>query len=229
VSTAIRVLVVEDDPQVANLVRRYLEHEGFVPTVVDSGNGALSVAREKPFDIVILDWVLPDLSGIDVCRQLRADSDVPILFLTARTEDVDKIVGLTVGGDDYLTKPFSPRELVARIQAILRRTRPAARNRVVIVGDLTVDFPRRVARKGERVLALTPLEYSLLWTLAQRPGVVYTRNQLLAACWGSSSYCGDLHVVDVHVANLRKKIEDDPAVPRYVQTVRSVGYRLGEP
>lgn len=227
------VLVVDDELNLVELVRGYLEREGFSVLTAGDGPAALDAARARKPELVVLDLMLPGLDGIEVCRRLRQFSDAYVLMLTARTEEVDKIVGLSVGADDYLTKPFSPRELVARVKAMLRRPRtsasaaseaepPAPRR----FDEVVIDEARHeVTRRGD-VLPLTAREFALLRTLAAQPGRVYTRGQLLEHVWGDAYY--DAHVVDVHVGNLRKKLEDDPAHPRYVETVRGVGYRFGQ-
>jgi len=224
------VLVVDDEPRLAALVRAYLEREGFAVVTAADGPTALDLARAHRPDLVVLDVMLPGLDGIEVCRRLRQFSDAYVLMLTARAEEIDKIVGLSVGADDYLTKPFSPRELVARVKALLRRPRAFGPTEAALspprrFGDLVLDEERHELRHRGAALALTAREFALLATLASQPGRVFTRAQLLARVWGDELY--DAHVVDVHVANLRKKIEDDPAHPRYVETVRGVGYRFG--
>jgi DNA-binding response OmpR family regulator len=223
-----RILVVDDEQGLAELVRDYLEHEGFEVLLAADGLTALELARSHSPDLLVLDVMLPGLDGLEVCRRLRQFSDAYVIMLTARTEEVDKIVGLTVGGDDYVTKPFSPRELVARVRAMLRRPRgggstddPPVRG----FGPLVLDEGRReVVRRGQPV-ALTVREFDLLLALASHPGRVFTRAQLVQRVWGDSFY--DDHLVDVHIANLRKKLEDNPSAPRFVETVRGVGYRFG--
>jgi two-component system, OmpR family, alkaline phosphatase synthesis response regulator PhoP len=225
---AAKVLVVDDESSLVNLVRSYLEREGFEVTTAEDGEAALRIAREISPDLVVLDVMLPGLDGVEVCRRLRQFSDAYVIMLTARSEEIDKIVGLSVGADDYLTKPFSPRELVARVKARLRRPRglttedePEAQR----FGDLTLDLAGHRVLRGDSEVALTPLEYRLLTTLASSPGRVFTRDQLLERVWGYDFY-GDDHVVDVHIGSLRKKVEDDPALPRWVKTVRGAGYRF---
>jgi two-component system, OmpR family, alkaline phosphatase synthesis response regulator PhoP len=227
---ATRVLVVDDEENLVELVQGYLQRDGFDVLTAGDGPSALALTRDERPDLIVLDLMLPGIDGLEVCRRVRQFSDAYILMLTARAEEVDKVVGLSVGADDYLTKPFSPRELVARVQAMLRRPRsstaepdpPAPRR----LGDLVVDTARfEVLKRGEPV-ALTARELSLLATLAAHPGHVFTRAQLLERVWGSALYDG--HVVDVNIGNLRRKLEDDPTRPRWVQTVRGVGYRLAE-
>ena len=227
---ATRVLVVDDEANLVELVQGYLERDGYSVLTAGNGQTALDLTRDERPDLIILDLMLPGIDGLEVCRRVRQFSDAYILMLTARAEEVDKVVGLSVGADDYLTKPFSPRELVARVRAMLRRPRsssaepdpPAPRT----IGDLVVDAARFEVRKRGEPVALTARELSLLATLAAHPGHVFTRAQLLEKVWGSELY--DDHVVDVNIGNLRRKLEDDPARPRWVQTVRGVGYRLAE-
>jgi DNA-binding response OmpR family regulator len=228
----VRALIVEDEENLVRLVRGYLEREGFEVSEALDGLAALEAAREVNPDVVVLDWMLPKLDGMDVLREFRRFSDAYVIVLTARVEEVDRIVGLSTGADDYLTKPFSPGELVARIRAMLRRPRgemrAAGEEDSLSFGQLSVDRGRReVWLKGVEV-SLTAIEFDLLTTLASRPGLVFTREQLLSRVWGEDYFGGD-HLVDVHIANLRKKIEAEPANPRYVQTVRGVGYRFRGP
>ena len=224
----IRVLVVDDEKNLVKLLRGYLEREGFEVHEASDGVTALETARRVTPDLVVLDWMLPGLDGTRVLGELRRFSDAYVIMLTARSEEVDKVVALSAGADDYLTKPFSPGELVARIRAMLRRPRsdaPGAEEATLALGELSIDPGRREVRlRGEEV-NLTALEFDLLSALASRPGLVFTRRQLLERVWGETYY-GSEHVVDVHVANLRKKLEDDPASPHHIQTVRGVGYRL---
>jgi DNA-binding response OmpR family regulator len=233
IEMSIRVLVVEDEKNLVALLRKYLEREGFEVHEALDGPAAIEAAGVAEPDVVVLDWMLPGLDGVEVLRELRRSSEAYVIMLTARTEEVDRIVGLSTGADDYLTKPFSPGELVARIRAMLRRPRTGPREAVeedspLKFGELTIDQARREVRLGEEQVSLTALQFDLLATLASRPGLVFTRGQLLERVWGDNYFGGD-HVVDVHVANLRKKVEDDPSSPRYVQTVRGVGYRFRRP
>ena len=231
---ATKVLVVDDEASLASLVKGYLEREGFEVAVAADGPSALRSARAMRPDLVVLDVMLPELDGIEVCRQLRQWSDAYVIMLTARSEEIDKIVGLSVGADDYLTKPFSPRELVARVRAMLRRPRGASAADEDVppalrFDGLVIDPATREVRKEGNLVSLTPLEYNLLATLASQPNRVFTRAQLLERIWGHD-YFGDDHVVDVHIASMRKKLEDSPSQPRWVQTVRGVGYRfVGRP
>ena len=227
-----RVLVVEDEKNLAALLRTYLEREGFEVHEALDGNSALEASHTVDPDVVVLDWMLPGLDGMEVLRELRRFSEAYVIMLTARAEEVDRIVGLSTGADDYLTKPFSPGELIARIRAMLRRSRREAReaeeDAPLRFGELTIHPARREVRLKEKEVPLTALQFDLLATLASRPGLVFNRRQLLERVWGDD-YFGSDHVVDVHIANLRKKVEEDPSDPRYVQTVRGVGYRFRRP
>lgn len=225
----ITVLVVDDEQNLVELVQGYLQREGVTVLTAFDGPTALQLARSAQPDLVILDVMLPGLDGIEVCRRLRQFSDAYVLMLTARAEEIDKIVGLSVGADDYVTKPFSPRELVARVKALLRRPRSALRGEPEEpapqrAGELVIDRARYEVTLRGRPVPLTGREFTLLATLSEHPGRVFTRAQLLERVWGSEYY--DDHVVEVHIANLRRKLEDDPAHPRYLHTVRGVGYRF---
>ncbi len=223
-----RVLVVDDEPKIVEVVGDYLRSAGFSVTTAADGDAAVAQARARPPDLVVLDLGLPGLDGLDVARDLRRSSSVPIIILTARGEETDRVLGLELGADDYLVKPFSPRELVARVRAVLRRTEgaPADRERFV-VGEVEVDTGRREVKVGGRVLDLTATEFDLLVALARRPGRVFTRAQLLDALHGVvvESY---ERTVDAHVKNIRRKLEPDPHHPRYLLTVHSVGYRFAD-
>jgi DNA-binding response OmpR family regulator len=212
------------------IVTSYLEREGFEVLAAYDGTKAVELARSERPDVIVLDLMLPGLDGIEACRQIRGFSDAYIVMLTAKAEDTDKIVGLSTGADDYLTKPFSPGELVARIRAMLRRPRGGTRaehDAPRRFGKLEIDPRAREARVDGRPVELTRLEFDLLETLSAEPGVALSRTQLLDHVWGSEWF-GDDHVVDVHVANLRRKLGDDPNAARYVRTVRGIGYRMGE-
>ena len=231
-SNTATVLVVDDEANLVELVEGYLRREGFDVLTAADGPTALALARARQPDLVVLDLMLPGLDGVAVCRQLRRFSDAYVVMLTAKAEEIDKIVGLSVGADDYVTKPFSPRELVARVKAMLRRPRtaePAAPAELAPkrFGDLEIDEARHEVRRRGELAPLTPREFSLLLALASHPGRVFTRAQLLEAVWGDEYY--DDHVVDVHVGNLRKKLDDDPSCPAYLETVRGVGYRFLAP
>jgi DNA-binding response OmpR family regulator len=226
--TPARVLVVDDEPPIRAVVRGFLERDGMIVTEAADGPAAVEQARAFAPDVVVLDIMLPGFDGLEVLRRVRAFADPLVIFLTARTEEVDRIVGLKVGGDDYLTKPFSPGELVARVQALLRRRRPApepAREGVIRVADLVIDPARREVTVGGTAVGLTTLEFTILEALGRDAGVVLTRQQLLDAAWGID-FVGDEHVLEVHVGNLRRKLGDDSASPRFIETVRGVGYRL---
>ena len=227
----LRAMVVEDEVPLATLLATYLTRASFEVTVCHDGGAAVSSAREVDPDVIVLDLGLPGLDGIEVCRQVRTFSDAYVVMLTARTEEVDTLIGLSVGADDYMTKPFSPRELVARIQAMLRRPRPSRESQTRqetprSFGPLQVDpVGRDVWLEGELV-ALTRTEFDLLSTLSGRPQMAFSRAQLIEAVWGPA-WVGDEHLVDVHIGHLRRKLDDDPAHPRFVRTVRGVGYRMG--
>ncbi len=227
----IRVLVVDDEESLVELVTRYLEREGFEVHAAYDGDSALERARAVEPDVIVLDLMLPGTDGVEVARQIRTFSDAYILMLTARTEEIDRIVGLSVGADDYVTKPFSSRELVARIQAMLRRPRtgrassgvqPGARR----FGHLTIDPDAREVWVDGDPVELTKLEFDLLDSLSSEPNVVFSKQRLLDTVWGSASY-RDEHVVAVHVANLRRKLGDGAEGSRYIRTIRGVGYRMG--
>jgi DNA-binding response OmpR family regulator len=230
-----RVLVVDDEVDLAQLVAGYLRKAGVDVEVRHDGTEAVAAVREYAPDVLVLDLGLPGIDGIEVCRQVRTFSDCHVLMLTARDDEVDKIVGLSVGADDYVTKPFSPRELVARVQAMLRRARtrpvpalaePAAQDQGLVVGDLVVDeAAREVHLAGEPVL-LTRIEFDLLAALAARPQLVLSRRQLVEMVW-DTAWTGDAHLVDVHIGRIRKKLGDTAASPRFIHTIRGVGYRMG--
>ena len=227
--TTRRALVVDDEVELGRLVGDYLSREGFAVDVVRNGADALASARSAEPDVVVLDLMMPGIDGVEVCRQLRTFTDAYVIMLTARADEVDKLVGLSVGADDYVTKPFSPRELVARIKAMLRRPRVGQQPEpgpVRRFGDLAVDPEAREVTVAGRPVELTRLEFDLLEALSSRPRLVFSRRQLIERVWGPG-WGGDEHVVDVHVARLRRKLGDDPTAPRFVLTVRGVGYRMG--
>jgi two-component system alkaline phosphatase synthesis response regulator PhoP len=228
--TAIKILVVDDEPTIVKTVSAYLEREGFAVHTALDGPTALEIIKSFRPDLIVLDIMLPGMDGLELLNILRRDSDVYVLLLTARTEETDKIVGLTMGADDYMTKPFSPRELVARVKAILRRERsvPAPQHETVFTfGRLRVDIDGRRVWKDEQEIECTPIEFDLLQALARHPGLVLSREQLIEQVW-DYDYYGDERVVDAHIGRLRKKIEDDPARPTFVVTVRGAGYRFEE-
>ena len=222
------VMVVDDEPKIVQLARDYLEHAGFAVVVAHDGKAALATARAAKPDLVVLDLGLPELDGLDVARRLRGESNVPIVMLTGRSEESDKLVGLELGADDYVTKPFSPKELVARVRAVLRRTeRPRSETEIVRVGDVTLDVPRMRTTIADRAVDLTPTEFQLVTTMAREPGRVFTRAQLLDAVHGVAFESYE-RAIDAHVKNIRHKLEPDPASPRYLLTVYGVGYRFAE-
>jgi len=219
------VLVVEDEASIASFVAAYLKNAGYDVKTTASGNEALRIAQNEKPALVVLDLMLPDVDGVEVCKRIRQQGELPVLMLTARDEDVDKIIGLEVGADDYMTKPFNPRELVARVRAILRRAAPdrARRESAVLThGDLVVDAGRREAKVSGEEVQLAPKEFDLLWELLDHRGLVLTRDQLLERVWGYT-FAGDTRTVDVHVRQLRRKLGD--ASP--VVTVWGVGYKVG--
>jgi len=227
------VLVVEDETALARVVGEYLRREGFDVDLAHDGPSAVDIARRERPDLVVLDVMLPGFDGIEVCRQLRQFSDAYVVMLTARDEEIDKVLALSMGADDYVVKPFSPRELIARVKAMLRRPRttdgppgttPAPPLRV---GGLEVDPEARTVDVDGQLVDLTRTEFDLLAAMAARPRAAFTRRQLIEAVWGEDWY-GDEHVVDVHVGHLRRKLADDAARPRFVRTVRGVGYGMGQ-
>lgn len=220
------ILVVEDEPQIAGLVRDYLEHAGFAVLSASDGNGALALVRARRPDVIVLDLGLPGIDGLDVLRSIRRDSAVPILILTARSDETDRVTGLELGADDYVVKPFSPKELVARVRAVLRRVdaRPLASERL-IAGSLELDLARRRVLTDGHPVDLTPTEFELLATLAREPGRVWTRSQLLDAVRGFSLETYE-RAIDGHIRNLRRKLEPDGPGTRFVRTVHGVGYAL---
>ena len=227
-SHVVRVVVVEDAREFRELVANRLAEEGFDVESVSDGNGAIEVVRTFVPDVIVLDLGLPDLDGVEVCRQIRAFSNAYILMLTGRDDEVDKLVGLSVGADDYMTKPFSVRELVARVRTMLRRPRGSvSAPSEYRIGDLMIDPDTREARISDTVLNLTRIEFDILQALLEHPRQVITRSLLLEMIWGPN-WIGDDHMIDVHVSSLRHKLGDDARRPRYVRTVRGVGYRLGD-
>jgi len=226
-----RALVVEDEEQLAALVASYLERDGFEVTVTGDGTEAVGLARTVDPDMVVLDLGLPGLDGVEVCRQIRTFSDAYIVIATARSDEIDTLIGLSVGADDYMTKPFSPRELMARIQAMLRRPRPLGhvsedRGDTQQFGALRIDVAGRDAWLDGEPIALTRTEFDLLATLAEHPRMAFSRRQLIDGVWGSA-WVGDEHLVDVHIGHLRRKLGDEATAGRFVRTIRGVGYRMG--
>jgi DNA-binding response OmpR family regulator len=222
-----RILVVDDEPKIVKLVRDYLERAGFAVSTARDGNEALMRARSERPDLIVLDLGLPGLDGLEVTRHLRRDSGVPIIMLTARDDETDKVVGLELGADDYVTKPFSPRELTARVRAVLRRHAGDSDAELLRAGDLTLDVPRLRTEVSGRSVPLTATEFQLLTTLAREPGRVFTRSQLLDAIHGVAFESYE-RAIDAHVKNIRRKIEADPRTPRFLLTVYGVGYRLAD-
>jgi len=224
-----KILIVEDEAMVADVVSRYLRRDGFQVLLAADGQAALDIAREQSPDLVLLDLMLPKIDGLEVCRRLRAGSQVPIIVVTAKGDETDRIVGLELGADDYVSKPFSPRELVARVRAVLRRSKPAlvgATTGVALrVGPIEVDPAGRSATVEKQPVELTAKEFDLLWFLARNAGQVFSRTQLLDQVW-DYDYFGDESTVTVHIHRLRTKIEPDPVRPRYLKTVWGVGYKL---
>lgn len=226
-----QILLVDDEPNLLKALKMSLEQEGYAVSLAADGRTALEKVRAGRFDLIILDVMLPEIDGLDVCREIRKQWKTPIVMLTAKDSDIDKILGLELGADDYVTKPFNTRELLARMRAVLRRieawSRPDA-PQTLVVGNLVLTPSYRKAELGGHSLQLTPREYDLLETLARHPGMVYTRQQLLDLVWGYD-FGGDDRTVDVHVRRLREKLESDPSEPEYLRTRRGVGYYLGAP
>jgi two-component system alkaline phosphatase synthesis response regulator PhoP len=221
-----RILIVDDEPSLINTAQAYLEQAGFIVSTAMDGHAALEAARAFQPDLIVLDIMLPGMDGLEVLQSLRRESDVYVLMLTAKAEETDKVVGLTVGADDYMTKPFSPRELVARVKAILRRGRGEGAEELVLSFEhLRIDPDARRVWKDGQLIDLTHIEFELLHALARHHGRVLSREQLIEQVWGYDYY-GDERVVDVHIGRIRKKMEDDPASPMLVATVRAAGYRF---
>jgi DNA-binding response OmpR family regulator len=223
-----KVLIVDDERRIVDGVRKYFEQAGFDVLAAYDGPSGLALARGEQPDLVVLDLMMPGVDGLDVCRELRRDSDVPIIMLTARVEEADKLIGLELGADDYVTKPFSPRELVARARAVLRRVQaapPSPATKIYRFGDVVFDVAAQHCVVGGQVVPLTPTEFSLLHVLVQHPGQVLSRTQLLEAA-RLGVYDGVERTIDVHIHNLRRKLEPDPAHPRYILTAFGAGYRF---
>src|SRR6476469_6857176 len=224
------ILVVDDEPKIADLARDYLEHAGFTVRTAADGEAALTAVRRDRPDLVVLDLGLPGLDGLDVTRAIRRDSSLPVIMLTARDDELDKLLGLELGADDYLTKPFSPRELVTRVRAVLRRVdahADHAADEVIRAGDLVLDVPRMRTELDGRTIELTPTEFTLLAALARQPGRIFTRSQLLDAVHGIAFESYE-RAIDTHIKNIRRKLEPDPRRPAHVLTVYGVGYRLAD-
>jgi DNA-binding response OmpR family regulator len=224
------VLIIEDDPHTASLIALYLEREGFQPLIAGDGETGLVLARQHRPVMVILDLMLPRLDGWEVCRQLRHEASTPVIMLTARGDEIDRVAGLTLGADDYVVKPFSPRELVARVQAVLRRSGigPPKNPQVITHADLRLDLEKRRLEKAGRPVDLTPHEYALLTTLMSAPGRAFNRDELLDRIYPQGEAVVIDRVVDVHIGKLRHKIEPDPSEPVFILTVRGVGYRFAD-
>ncbi len=223
------ILVVEDEPKIAKLARDYLERGGYRVLAVGDGATALAAFRRDQPDLVVLDLNLPGMDGLDVCRAIRRESDVPIIMLTARVEELDRLIGLELGADDYITKPFSPRELVARVRAVLRRVRGGVQSpNLIQAGAIEIDLKGHRALRGGQTIHLTRIEFDLLATLAQHAGQTLSREQLLERIHGDASMAGYDRSIDAHIRNLRRKIETDPTDPQIIQTVYGVGYRFSD-
>lgn len=223
-----KILIVDDEKKIVSVVRGYLEQAGFSVSVAYDGKQALVLFRHEKPNLVLLDLNLPEMDGLDVARTLRKESSVPIIMLTARVEETDRLIGLELGADDYILKPFSPREVVARVRAVLRRVDgETAVAQILHAGELTLDLVKHTALRGEQSIELTPTEFDLLATLMQNPGRTFTRMQLLDLVQGQS-YDGYERTIDAYIKNLRQKISDDPQAPRYILTVFGVGYKLAE-
>lgn len=221
-----RVLVVDDETAIVELVQYHLSREGYQVETEENGQRAVERATRESFDLVILDVMLPGMSGLDACRAIRQAVDVPIIMLTARKDEVDRVLGLELGADDYVTKPFSPRELIARVKAILRRSQKGRdESGDIRYPGLEVDIHRRMVTVDQNPINLTFTEFELLTILARNPGRAFTRDELLVRVWGEDFY-GDSRTVDVHVRHLREKLREDPQKPRFIETVRGVGYRF---
>ncbi|QUL97657.1 MAG: response regulator transcription factor [Candidatus Fermentithermobacillus carboniphilus] len=223
---ASKILVVDDEPGIVEMIKKFLSREGFLVKEAYDGPTALDIVQKENPDLIILDIMLPGLDGLEVLKRLRAKSDVPVIMLTARSEEVDKLLGLGLGADDYVTKPFSLRELTFRIRAILRRWQKGGGEKVIRVGDLVIDAEKMEVTVGGKKVDLTRAEFQLLYTLLSRPGKVFTREELLNAAFGEA-YEGYERTIDTHIWNLRRKIEANPQDPRYILTVYGVGYKGG--
>jgi DNA-binding response OmpR family regulator len=219
------VLVAEDDPKQAELVRRYLRREEHTVRVVGDGRSAIDEVRRSRPDLLVLDVMMPGVDGLDVCRIVRREYDLPVLMVTARASADDKLLGFDLGADDYLTKPYDPRELMARVRSLLRRAQPSSAQRGLRVGDLVLDPVRHEVRLSARLVPCTPAEFRLLATMVAAPDQVFSRGQLVEQAYGLDGHITE-RTIDVHVANLRKKIEDDPRDPAYLRTVYGVGYKV---
>jgi DNA-binding response OmpR family regulator len=223
-----RILVAEDDPKQSRLLRVYLEREGHSVLTVADGRAAVEAARTRKPDLLILDVMMPEIDGLDVCRIVRTSSQVPILLVTARTSEDDMLLGLDLGADDYITKPYSPRELLARVRVLLRRVSAAPTSAVIVAGDLEIDPARFEVRRSGRAIALTNKEFAILEALAGQPGRVFTRAEIITHAFGFDTFVLE-RTIDAHVVNLRRKLEDDPAAPVHLLTVYGRGYKFADP
>lgn len=220
------VLIVDDDVKLVQLLQTYFNKEGFITYTAGDGLDALVAARERNPDIIVLDLMLPGIDGYEVCKKIRRDSDIPIIMLTARDEETDRLIGLEIGADDYVTKPFSPKEVVARVKAILRRTnKEVIRKEPIKAGGLTIDFERHQVLNGSQQIELTPTEFKLLELLAANAGKVFTRLQIVEQTQGYT-FEGYERTIDAHIKNLRRKLESNPKKPAYIQTVYGIGYKF---
>ncbi len=223
------ILIIEDEPKVARLARDYLEKNNYRVFIANDGKSGLATARGEKPDLLILDLMLPEMDGLDVCRALRRESDIPIIMLTARAEETDRLIGLELGADDYITKPFSPRELVARVRALLRRAKGRVyQSGIIRVSDLELNTESHTLDLAGEDIHLTRIEFNLLETMARHPSQIFSRAQLLENLHGVA-YIGYDRSIDAHIKNLRRKIEDNPAEPKYILTVYGVGYKFGNP
>ncbi|SDM14109.1 two-component system, OmpR family, response regulator MtrA [Corynebacterium mycetoides] len=222
-----RILVVDDDPAINEMLTIVLESEGFETKPVTDGAEAVGAFEEYDPDVILLDLMLPGMNGVDICREIRKESSVPIVMLTAKTDTVDVVLGLESGADDYITKPFKPKELIARVRARLRRTEEEPAE-ILTVGDLTIDVPQHMVTRNGEEIGLTPLEFDLLLEMARKPNQVHAREELLESVWGYRN-ASDTRLVNVHIQRLRSKIEHDPENPEIILTVRGVGYKTGKP
>ncbi len=222
------ILIIEDEPKVARLARDYLEKNNYRVLIANDGKSGLATARGEKPDLLVLDLMLPGMDGLDVCRTLRQETDMPIIMLTARAEETDRLIGLEIGADDYITKPFSPRELVARVRALLRRAKGRVyQSGIIRVGDLELNTDNHSVVLASKPIHLTRIEFNLLEIMARHPGQIFPRAQLLENLHGVA-YVGYDRSIDAHIKNLRRKIEEDPANPKYILTVYAVGYRLND-
>jgi len=228
-STGLNILVIEDEKKIAHMVQGFLENEGFKVGVAHTGKEGLDLARQGYFHLVVLDLMLPDVNGLEVCRLLRRESELPVIMLTARSQEMDRVVGLEVGADDYITKPFSLAELSARIRAVLRRAGAASatveENKLIVAGDISVDLEKHQVHVGEKEVFLTPTEFNILALMARHPRRVFSRLQLLENALGEV-FSGYERSIDTHISNLRRKVEKDPSNPRHIATVFGLGYRF---